>query len=348
MIKEKAIRVGIVFDSGDVSCKDKYDSISDKGVNDEINPVKACLEKLGHKAVLIPIGKGFKKSNREKIVSRFISDLRKSRVDAVFNLCATFCGDAKLQTLITYVLDEMKIPYTGSPSNALDLTTDKTKTKEVLEGTDIPTPRFRIFHSAKDISTKGLKFPLIVKPNFEDGSVGIEADSVVAGKSQLRKKVAQVVKKYRQPALVEEYIDGRELNVAVFINNGATEVLPISEIVFRNFPEGVPRITSYTAKWMESSQEYKNTVGVCPSELPQDITEKVKSLASQCIKASGCRDYARVDMRLDQNNQPYVIEVNANPDISPGAGFMRSFSATGRTYEDFVKSVLEWTLERKG
>ncbi|MCX6815081.1 MAG: ATP-grasp domain-containing protein [Candidatus Aenigmarchaeota archaeon] len=344
----RKMRIGIVFDSGDVSCKDKYDSISDQGVMDEISPVKACLEKLGHKVVLIPIGRRFRKFDREKIISRFISDIKKSRPDAVFNLCATFCGDAKLQTLVTYVLDGMKIPYTGSHSNALDLTTDKRKTKEILKNRGVPTPRFRIFNSAKEICTKGMKFPLIVKPNFEDGSVGIEADSVVHTKKQLMKKVAQVVEKYRQPALIEEYIDGRELNVAVFINNGSTEVLPISEIVFRNFPEGVPRITSYTAKWMENSEEYKNTVGVCPAQIPEDVQERIKSLASECINAAGCRDYARVDMRLDSNNQPYVIEVNANPDISPGAGFMRSFSASGRTYDDFVRSVLEWTLQRKG
>ena len=341
------LRIGIVFDSGEVSCKDKYDSISDHGVMDEVNAVKNSLQKLGYKAILIPLGKGCKKFSEKKIISRFRCDLKKSRIDAIFNLCETFCGDAKLQTVVTRILDGMKIPYTGSHSMALELTTDKTRTKEILEGTGIPTPRFRIFHSPKEIFTEGLKFPLIVKPNFEDGSVGIESDSVVRNKRQLRKKVAQVVEKYKQPALVEEYIEGRELNVAVFINNGSTEVLPISEIVF-NLPSGVPRITSYTAKWMESSQEYKGTVGVCPSQLPEDVQEKVKVLASECIKASGCRDYARVDIRLDSKNQPYVIEVNANPDISPKAGFMRSFSASGRTYEDFVKSVLDRTLERKG
>ena len=341
----KKLRIGIVFDSGSVSCKDSRDSISDKGVMDEVNAVRDSLKKLGHEAILIQMGRRFRRPDRKKIIESFVSDLKKAKPDAVFNLCETFCGDAKLQTVVTRILDEMKIPYTGSHSMALDLTTDKTRTKEILEGTGIPTPRFRIFRSAKDVRTSGLRFPLIVKPNFEDGSVGIEADSVVADRSQLRKKVAEVTKKYSQPALVEEYIDGRELNVAVFIGPSA-EVLPISEIVF-TFPEGVPKITSYTAKWMESSDEYKGTVGVCPSQLPEDVQEKVKSIASQCIKASGVRDYARVDMRLDQNNQPYVIEVNANPDISPGAGFMRSFSASGRTYDDFVSSVLQWTLERK-
>jgi len=341
----KKLRIGIVFDSGSVSCKDSRDSISDKGVMDEVNAVRDSLKKLGHEAILIQMGRRFRRPDRKKIIESFVSDLKKAKPDAVFNLCETFCGDAKLQTVVTRILDEMKIPYTGSHSMALDLTTDKTRTKEILEGTGIPTPRFRIFRSAKDVRTSGLRFPLIVKPNFEDGSVGIEADSVVADRSQLRKKVAEVTQKYSQPALVEEYIDGRELNVAVFIGPSA-EVLPISEIVF-TFPEGVPKITSYTAKWMESSDEYKGTVGVCPSQLPEDVQEKVKSIASQCIKASGVRDYARVDMRLDQNNQPYVIEVNANPDISPGAGFMRSFSASGRTYDDFVSSVLQWTLERK-
>jgi D-alanine-D-alanine ligase len=344
---KRKLRIAIVFDSGKVSCKDKHDCISDKGVMDEVNAVRDSLRKLGHEAIPIQIGRRFRNLDKKKIIESLVSDLRKAKPDAVFNLCETFCGDAKLQTVVTRILDEMRIPYTGSPGNAIDLTTDKTRTKEILEGTGIPTPRFRIFRSANEISKKGLKFPLIVKPNFEDGSVGIESDSVVTNKTQLKKKVAEVVEKYKQPALVEEYIDGRELNVAVFINSSSAEVLPISEILF-NLPPGVPKITSYTAKWLENSQEYKGTVGVCPSQLPEDVQEKVKSLASECIKASGCRDYASVDMRLDSKNQPYVIEVNANPDISPKAGFMRSFSATGRTYEDFVKSVLEWTLERKG
>ena len=342
----RGLRVGIVFDSGKVSCKNGYDSISDAGVMDEVNAVRRSLIKLGHKAVLIQIGRRFRKPDSKKIIESLVSDLRKARVDAVFNLCETFCGNAKLQTVVTRILEEMRMPYTGSPGNAIDLTTDKTRTKEAFEGTGIPTPRFRIFRSQKEVRTSGLKFPLIVKPNFEDGSVGIEADSVVHDEAQLRKKVADVVERYKQPALVEEYIDGRELNVAVFMGGGSTEVLPISEIVF-SFPPGMPRITSYTAKWMEDSEEFKKSVGVCPSELPQEVQEKVRSIASECVKVSGVRDYARVDIRLDQENQPYVIEVNANPDISPGAGFMRSFSASGRTYEDFVRSVLQWTMERK-
>jgi len=339
------LRVGIVFDSGKVSCKSALDSISDAGVMDEVNAVRQSLRKLGHRAVLIQIGRRFRKPDSKRIIESLVSDLRKANVDMVFNLCETFCGDAKLQTVVTRILDEMKILYTGSPGSAIDLTTDKTRTKEILNGTGIPTPRFRIFRSAVEVRTAGLKFPLIVKPNFEDGSVGIEADSVVMNIRQLRKKVSEVVERYKQPALVEEYIEGRELNVAVFIGS-STEVLPISEIVFQ-FPPGMPRITGYTAKWMEDSEEYKKSVGVCPSELPQEVQEKVRSIASECVKVSGVRDYARVDIRLDQENQPYVIEVNANPDISPGAGFMRSFSASGRTYEDFVRSVLQWTMERK-
>jgi D-alanine-D-alanine ligase len=341
------LRIGIVFDSGKVSCKSTYDSISDAGVMDEVNAVRGSLAKLGHVAILLSIGRRFRKFDKEKITSRFVSDLKKARLDAVFNLCETFCGDARLQTVVTQTLDALKIPYTGSPSKALELTTDKTRTKKVLEKRGIPTPRFRIFRSEKDISCEGLKFPLIVKPNFEDGSVGIEADSVVRNEEELRGKVSRVLRTYKQPALAEEYIDGRELNVAVFISNGSGEVLPISEIVFQ-FPEGIPKITSYTAKWMESSEEYRKSVGVCPSQLPQEVQEKVNSIANECVKAAGVRDYARVDMRLDSENRPYVIEVNANPDISPGAGFMRSFSASGRTYDDFVRSVLQWTMERRG
>src|SRR4030042_5818723 len=161
----QALRVGIVFDSGNVSCKDAFDSISDAGVMDEVNAVRHSLRKLGHKAVLIQVGRRFRKSRKvdachlhsqidiKRIIESLVSDLRKARGDAVLNLCETFCGNAKLQTVVTRILDEMRIPYTGSPGNAIDLTTDKTRTKEVLEGTGIPTPRFRIFRSGKEVRT---------------------------------------------------------------------------------------------------------------------------------------------------------------------------------------------------
>ncbi|MEM5812652.1 MAG: ATP-grasp domain-containing protein [Candidatus Aenigmatarchaeota archaeon] len=351
----KRLRIGIVFDSGEFSCKSSYDSISDKGVMEEVAAVKKSLENLGYMAILIPIGRGISKKYvkkiqseaiRKKVISKLRSELRKAKTDLVFNLCETFFGDPKLQSIIPRILDEMKIPYTGSPWHSIEMTTDKSLTKKVLEERGIPTPRFKIFFPGDEISAFGLRFPLIVKPNFEDGSVGIEKDSVVYGQEELVKKVLEVMKKYDQPVLVEEYIDGRELNVAVFINNGSSEVLPISEIVF-NYPDDVPKITSYSAKWIENSEEYKKSVGICPCELPIELEEKIKMIASECVKASGCRDYARVDIRLDRNNQPYVIEVNANPDISPKAGFMRSFLASGRSYEDFVRGLVKFTLQRK-
>jgi D-alanine-D-alanine ligase len=227
------------------------------------------------------------------------------------------------------------------------MTNDKGKTKHIFVSEGIPTPKYRIFREGQKISYS-LRFPAIVKPNNEDGSFGIDSGSVVNNLEELERRVRFILEEFKQPALVEEYVEGREFHVSVFGNYPNTEILPISEITFENFPAGKPKITDYNAKWLKDSEEYKNTPVRCPAEIEPALEEKIRKLAEECMRIFMFRDYGRVDIRMDENGNLFVLEVNANPDISPKAGYMRSFMATGRTYSDFVNSVVFWASERKG
>jgi D-alanine-D-alanine ligase len=197
----------------------------------------------------------------------------------------------------------------------------------------------------KIVLDENLLFPLIVKPSREDASIGIDHASIVYNANELRKRVRYVIEQFDQPALVEEYIDGRELNVAV-LGNRKLEALPISEIDMSTLPKDYPRIITYNAKWLKGTAEYEHTRGVCPALLPPELETRMKALAIEAVQLIGTRDYARVDFRLSKDHKPYILEVNPNPDISDEAGFARSARAAGYTFDTMVQKIIETALER--
>jgi len=181
---------------------------------------------------------------------------------------------------------------------------------------------------------------MIVKPLHEDGSLGISKESVVFDDDGLSRQIQYIIEKYRQPALVEEFIDGRELNVGLIEPNGKVEVLPASEIDYSEFPAEIPRICGYEAKWVTESFEYQRSKPVCPASLDWVTKKRIEHIAVKVFKLFGCRDYARVDIRIDRDGKIYVLEVNPNPDISPQAGMSRALKVRGMTYPEFIKAVL--------
>jgi D-alanine-D-alanine ligase len=337
------MRIGIIYDKGEKG-KSAHDILSFMGIKNDVHFLKKSLKTIGHEPVIIPLE--LNGSDHKYSMGRFFSRIKNSGVDVVFNLCEDINGNSQAEINIPAILNLMNIPYTGSDIFGLIMTNDKCKTKHILVREGIPTPRYRIYHSSQKISYP-LKFPAIVKPNNEDGSFGIDSGAVVRTMEELEKRVAYIVQEFRQPALVEEYIEGREFNISVFGNHPDMEILPISEIVYQDFPEGKPKIADYNAKWLEGSFEYKNTPVKCPAEMDRHLEEKIKTIVLKCATIFKCRDYGRVDIRMDQKGKPYVIEVNANPDLSPKAGYMRSFIASGRTYEDFINSLVTWAAARK-
>jgi len=187
-----------------------------------------------------------------------------------------------------------------------------------------------------------LKFPVILKLAREDASIGISELSVVNNLDSLKERLEYLFTNFNQEVLMEEYIDGRELNVAIL----GDQILPISEIRFDGLPEEFPKIVTYEAKWSPESVYYKNTVPRCPAPLDDSLRQKIEKMALEAYDALECRDYARVDIRLNQRNVPYVIEVNPNPDISPDTGFVRSAAAAGIGYDELLFKISTFALKR--
>jgi D-alanine-D-alanine ligase len=264
--------------------------------------------------------------------------------DCAFNLCESLAGDTRLESAVPLILELLGIPFTGSPPEALRHALYKDRVKRRLEAAGVPTPRACVMASPSDPCP--LDFPLIVKPVREDGSVGISSKSVVRTEEELRAVVGDLVTKLRQPCLVEQFVPGRELNVALF-GYPAARVLPLSEIDFTGLPEGTPPIVSYDAKWSEGSPEDVGTRPVLHPVLPPATAARVRRVAAEAFRAIGVRDYGRVDVRLAPNGVPYVIDVNPNCDLSQHAGMARAAAAVGMDYSALVKLLVRYALRRR-
>ena len=312
--------------------------LSEVGVIEERERMQDALQQKGYCTSLFNINGDIK---------RLIKFLEETKIDVVFNLCESLRGQAINEMHVAGIYELMNVPYTGAATLALGTCLNKVRTKVILDAHGISTARHALYKRAEEINLDDLrlKFPLIVKPSREDASIGIENSSVVRDIELLRRRVAFVVKTYNQPALVEEYIEGRELNVAI-IGNEQPMILPISEIDFSKLPPDYPKIVTYNAKWVEGTAEYVGTVGTCPAKLSLEVEQRIRDIARQAYKLMEIRDYARVDIRLDASNTPYVLEVNPNPDISRDTGFARSARAAGMTFEDMIAKIIETALER--
>lgn len=265
--------------------------------------------------------------------------------DAIFNFVESIEGNTNFESYFAGIYDLLGFEYTGNTPLTLGNCLVKSRTKQILISHKIKTPK----HFACELnylpskSEFKLKFPVILKLIREDASIGISEFSVVNNYDEMISRLKFLFDSFQQDVLIEEYIDGRELNVAILGN----EILPISEISFETLPEDLPKIITYEAKWSEESVYYKNTIPKCPTILDTTIENKVKKIALKAFEALDCRDYARVDIRLDKKNVPYVIEVNPNPDISPDTGFVRSAKAADINYDSLILKIISFALKRK-
>jgi D-alanine-D-alanine ligase len=275
-----------------------------------------------------------------RVTPENLEELKK--FDLIFNLAENTEGCPLREGRVTEFMENNNILFTGAGSKALLDCLDKVFSKNRFLENNIPTPGFQEFRNSNDQLDPNLKFPLIVKPVMEDGSIGINEDSFVKDKIALKAKVSQLLKRYHEPVMVEEYIDGQEINAAFLVN----EMLPLSEIVF-DLPEGKPRILTYECKWVTESEDYRKTIGRCPAHVSNEVEKKIKEIALKAVDIMGVRDYARVDFRV-RDNVPYVLEVNPNPCINPdGTGFIRSANAAGYQYKDIIHKIISSALKRK-
>jgi D-alanine-D-alanine ligase len=270
--------------------------------------------------------------------------LAELETDCAFNLCESLGGDARLESAVPLLLELLGVPFTGSPPEVLSFALRKDRVKQRLEAAGIPTPAGRVLERPDDPCDLG--FPLIVKPVREDGSVGISHGSVVRDATELSRAVHAVVSTLRQPCLVEQFIDGREFNVAL-LGHPTPRVLPLSEIDFAGLPHDAPRIVSYEAKWSSGSVDDLGTVPMLHPTLQNGVAARVRRAAAEAFRAVGVRDYGRVDVRLASNGVPYVIDVNPNCDLSPNAGMSRAAAAVGIEYGAFVGLLVRYALRRR-
>ncbi len=311
--------------------------LSEVGILEEKQDIQNALQKLGHACSIFNVADD---------IQNLIKFIEGTNPDVIFNMVEGI-GDCSIHEMhIAGIYELLDVTYTGAGPVCLGLCLNKNKTKEILIANNISTPKFALCTASelgKEISK--LKYPLIVKPAGEDASNGIDNNSIVYNRRSLNKQVKYICRKFKGKAIVEEYINGREINVAV-IGNKKPRTLPISEISFAKLQKHLPPIVTYNAKWISGSDEYKGTNGVCPAELPKRLEKEINAIALKAFKIMGCRDYARVDMRLNKNGKPFVLEVNPNPDISDDAGFARSSKAGGYTYEEIVQQILVYASER--
>ena len=268
--------------------------------------------------------------------------------DVVFNLCESLSGDARFEPLLPMLLERAGLAYTGSPPLTLGLALHKHKAKGVLRAAGVPVPE-AVCLSTPDVTSVALPFPLIVKPSREDASVGITSKSVVHDRVELGRQVAAVIARYRQPALVEQYIEGREIYVSMLgRKDGGVDLLPLHEIDFSEMPAGQPRIVSYAAKWEETSPEYRGTKPVRCAPLPDEVAARIASVARTAFAAMELRDYGRLDVRLANDGTPYAIDVNPNCDLSEASGgFARAGRAAGLGYDELCRRIVDLAFGRR-
>ncbi len=295
-------------------------------VLDQVNFIEKNLNLLGIETFRKGITNDFMKE---------VTALAADKPDFVFNLVESIDNKGELCYFIPALLNMYSIPYSGNPLESLFITTSKALTKITLTKAGINNPQgFSPSEYKKLIPGKRY----IIKPVWEDGSLGITGDSVFIYQSGYESRL----KEYKDTHwLIEEYIDGREFNISLIYSEKGPEVLPPAEIIFHNYTEDKPRIVDFKAKWETGSFEYENTIRDFPDDdLDPVLKERIISVALQCWNEFRLKGYARVDMRIDSDDTPYVIEVNANPCLSPDGGVVAAIIAAGLPFTNVLQRII--------
>ena len=269
--------------------------------------------------------------------------------DIVFNIAEGLNG-VNRESQIPSMLDMLSIPYTGSDALTLAICLHKARAKEILSYHKVPNAKFMLADQPMTIPTNNFTYPVIVKPLFEGSSKGIFSSSLVKHHEELSNEAIKIIKQYDQPALIEEFLPGREFTVAILGNGELAQALPIVEINYNKFPEGVAPLYSYEAKWILDTKESNFDVFECPAKLDTKLADEIKNTALEAYKVLNCKDWSRVDLRLDKNNVPNIIEINPLPGIMPdpteNSSFPKAARAAGMDYNQMILSVLFAAAQR--
>ena len=333
MIRPKP-RVAVLYNSPALP-RDHPDFASEASVVDAARDVLDALKTHGFRPFLLAA---------RPPAQRLVNSLVKKHPDLVFNLIEGFGGDSAGEARVTSLLELMSIPYTGCPPTAQGIGRSKSTTKAILIGNGLPTAQAWTVEPGDALPLDPWLGPVIVKPESEDASLGITQASIVTIASELSDRVDSLRDALGPRVMIERYLPGPEFNLGV-LALPHPESLPAAEIVYRNAPGEWPILT-YEAKWHEGSAADLASLPQCPADIASDLADTLGDLAVKAFRALGCRDYARVDFRLDEDGKPMILEVNPNPDLAPTAGLARAIAASGRDWAETVAALAHQALAR--
>jgi D-alanine-D-alanine ligase len=313
------MKVAILFDGLSV-----LGSSPDLLILDTIEAVERALDDAGWSTVRVPVNPD----------ARWVERMRRGKFDLAFNLCEGIDGVAEREPAVIAVLELLAVPYTGSSSATTSLSLRKHVVNTLLEREGLPVPAWHLSRPTSQAVPE--EFPVICKPAAEDASIGIEQRSVAKSRRALTARLRDMHQVW-QEVVVQRFIDGREVNVGIL----GDEVLPVAEIDFGAMPKRMWRIVSFTSKWKTGSDEDLGAVPKCPADLSPELTDEVQRIALAAWRAVGGTGYGRVDMRIDGDGRPWILEVNANPDIAPDAGLARMARAAGIDYAGVIRIVCD-------
>jgi D-alanine-D-alanine ligase len=296
----------------------------------------AALEKLGHEPSYHVLD-----GRQQSLLA-----LAKSGADLIFNLTESYAGDDSKEMHIAAFLDLLEIPYTGSGPHGHILAQDKSIAKKMFAFHGIQSPYFATSYRGTIDHAHDISFPLIVKPTSEDGSIGIDAAAVVTSVKELMERVAYIQTEFDSPALIEEYIEGREIYAAILGSYETVHALPLVELDLSKLPKGLPKIASQDVKFEKDTEAYKKTKSAIADDLEEETATKLTETAVKAYRAVKLRDYGRIDMRLSSKGEVYVIEANPNPWLSSGQEFAMAAKKSGLSYTQMIAEIVELAMAR--
>ncbi len=297
------------------------------------------LESLGHRVAVTEFWKDVRPALRKFKPSEWI----------IFNWCEGLEDEIGGDARVCADLDQMGYTYTGNAPYTLKLSVEKGRVKRMLQRWNIPTPGGREFKSADEVTVDAwdeANFPAIIKPVSQHCSVAVTRDAVVHDIEQLRNRVAYVTEVVKESALAERFIAGREINVGIW-GNGRPRMLPLREIDFSAIDNPLHRMVTWDSKWVPESPEWNSMPVIMQPKVSHELHKRIEDVALRTYRAFDCRDYARVDLRIDADEQPYVVDVNPNPDITPDGGFAGACYAAGYTYAEAISNIINMAVTRR-
>ena len=338
----KKLKVAILYDVWEEDSEPPPEPPPEKPARGKKRRAKKKVEKADREEIFDALGKLGHEPFYQVLDGGEKSLVAVSRcgADLIFNLTESYAGDDTKDMNIAAYLDLLDCPYTGAGPHAMYLAQDKSLAKKIFAFHGIKTPYFATSYRGKLDHSQDIAFPLIVKPTSEDGSIGIDTGSVVESVKELMERIHYIQEEFDSPALIEEYIEGREIYAAI-LGNDSPEVLPMVELDLSKLPKGTPKIAGKEVKWEKETEAYKVTKSAVAEDLDETTTKRLSETALAAYQSLKLRDYGRIDMRLSKKGEVFVIEANPNPWLASTAEFAMAARKAGRNYTQLIGEIID-------